>query len=179
MVEGYFLSKDGIISSKFEDGYFTVPADRSYSTIFNINNTTGNWNISGPIFSETHVHVQVHVGFTGVECSCSDVSVSSAATFDIQRTTAKGGSKINLTGHFISNSHAPGCFLALQSDFGSADVFRVSLRNDTSESFFDVIIGAPRSNYTLYVYDLEIGEHINTDPASTQDDKIYVTKSKF
>ena len=57
MVKGYFLSKNGNISSKLEDGYFTVPADRNYSTIFNINNTTGNWNISGPIFSETHIHV--------------------------------------------------------------------------------------------------------------------------
>ena len=75
MVKGYFLSKDGNIPSELEDGYFTLPANRNYSTIFNISNATDNWNISGPTFSEAYVHVHVGYSFTGVECSVMSVSL--------------------------------------------------------------------------------------------------------
>ena len=110
----------------------------------------------------------------------SDVCVSSAATFDVQSSRAESsGSHIILAGQFISNSRAPGRFVAMQGDYGSPDVFSVSLRNDTSEPNVVEKISAPRSNYTVYVYDLEIGEHINMDPASIQDDKIYVTQGKL
>ena len=79
MVEGYFLSEDGYKTSKLESGYFTLPANRNYSTtIFSI---TGNWNISGPNFSEAYVHVHtcIHVGyicsFTGFKCLVMSVSL--------------------------------------------------------------------------------------------------------
>ena len=108
----------------------------------------------------------------------SDVCVSSAATFDVQRTTVKGGSEIEVTVQFISNSRAPGCFVVLQGDYGSSDEFGVLMR-DASKPNVDVMIGAPRFNYAVYVYDLKIGEHINTDPASIQDDRISVTQGKL
>lgn len=75
MVDGYFLNKDGYTSSKLEGGFFTLPANGNYSTtIFNISNATGNWNISGPNFSEAYVHTCIHVGY-GVGCSVMSLSL--------------------------------------------------------------------------------------------------------
>ena len=84
-----------------------------------------------------------------------------------------------MTGQFISNSHAPGCFVVLQGNYGSPDEFRVLMRKDISKPDVKETIGAPCSNYTVYVYDLEIGEHIHTYPASIQDDRISVIQSKL
>ena len=96
MVESYFLSKDGDTASKLEDGCFTLPANRNYSTIFNVNNATGNRNISGPIFSEAYVHVHIHVGysFTGVVASFpgspSSVHIILHMTFDLPERNEGG-----------------------------------------------------------------------------------------
>ena len=97
-----------------------------------------------------------------------------AATFDVQNATVEGGSEIEITVHFISNSRAIGCFVVLQSDSGSPDEFRVLLRSGSDLTVTDMI-SVPPSTYTLYVYDLEEDGHVNKEPAILPEDKIHVT----
>ena len=100
--------------------------------------------------------------------------VSSAATFDVQSVTAKGGSAINMTGRFISNSHAPGCFVVLQCSDGSPDEFRVLLRNNSDLIMTNMSV--PPSTYKMNVHDLEEDGHINKMPAILSEDTIIVTR---
>ena len=68
-----------------------------------------------------------------------------------------------------------GCFVVFQSDnYGSADEFRVLLRSG-SDLFVTDDISVPPSTYTLYVYDLEEGVHINEMPAILPEGRIHVT----
>ena len=98
-----------------------------------------------------------------------------AATYDVQSATAEVmGSEIEMTLHFITNSHAVGSLVVLQSDSGSPDEFRVLLRSGSDLTVTDMI-SVPPSTYTLYVYDLEEDGHINREPAILPDDKIRVT----
>lgn len=57
---GYFLHDSTIYVKRPEEygGYFTLPANRSYSPIFEIKDGTRKWNISGTNFSKKHVHVR-------------------------------------------------------------------------------------------------------------------------
>ena len=103
------------------------------------------------------------------------MSISTAATFDVQSVIAKGGSEINVTGRFISNSHAPGCFVVLQCGDGSPDEFRVLLRNN-SDLIMTNMISVPPSTYTMNVHDLEKDGHINELPAILSEDTIIVTR---
>lgn len=101
------------------------------------------------------------------------VCVSSTATFDVQSVTAKGGDDINVTGGFISNSRALGCFVVLHGGDDSPDELRVLLRNNS-----DVTnkISVPPSTYTMSVHDLEEDGHINEISAILVEDKIIVTR---
>ena len=108
----------------------------------------------------------------------SDVCVPFAATFDIQNSTAEGGSKISMTGGFISNSSAMGCFLVLQCDNGSPDEFRVLLRNFL-ESIVDAEVDAPSSIYIMYMFDVEMNGDINPNPALINSTQTNVTRGKF
>ena len=97
------------------------------------------------------------------------------ATYDVRSAIAKiMGSEIEITVQFISNSHAMGCFVVLQSENGSHDVFRILLR---SGSKLDVtsVIGAPPANYIMYVYDLEEDGDINNMPAILVEEGVHVT----
>ena len=80
-----------------------------------------------------------------------------------------------MTGRFISNSHAPGCFVVLQCDNGSPDVFRVLQRN-SSNLIMTNMISVPPSTYTMNVHDLEEDGHINEIPAILVEGKIIVTR---
>lgn len=108
----------------------------------------------------------------------NDDYVSFIGTFDVQEASAKladeGGSMISMTGRFIINSRAPGCFLVLQGDYGSPDEFRVIPRN-TSVHIVNANIHVPPSTYKVYVYDVEKGGHINNMPAYMQFEKINLT----
>ena len=97
-----------------------------------------------------------------------------AATFDVQTATVEGGSEIEITVNFISNSLAMGCLVVLQSDSGSPDEFRVLLRSGSDLTVTDMI-SVPPSTYTLYVYDLEEDGHVNREPAILPEDRIQVT----
>ena len=100
------------------------------------------------------------------------------ATFDVQKSIARGGNEILITVQFISNSQAMGCFVVLQSNDDFLDVFRVILRNDTSQPNVTDVISTPPSNYTMYVYDLEKDGRINCKLADWQREYINVTEGK-
>ena len=69
---------------------------------------------------------------------------------------ANGPGTINVTGEFIANTTAKGCFIVLQSEEGSPDVFRALLLPDNpSTTVNSTINNVPPSKYTLFVYDLE------------------------
>ena len=109
----------------------------------------------------------------------SVVCVSSAATFDVQNTTAENGSQINMTGQFISNSRAIGCFVVLQCDYGSPDEFRVLIRADISNPIVATMVDAPPSTYKMYVFDVEMSGDINTNPAFIYPNEVDVTQGKL
>ena len=83
-----------------------------------------------------------------------------------------------MTAHFINNSIAMGCFLVLQCDDGSPDEFRVLLR-DILEVSMDAIVDAPSSNYTMYVFDVEMNGDINPKPAVINSTITSVTQGKL
>lgn len=148
-----------------EDGNVTLPANRNYSTTFEINGTR---NISGPNFSEIHVY------YSAVECSM--MCVFSAETFDVQHAIVEViGSEIEITVHFVSNSPVMGCIVVLQSDNSNDDEFIVILKKDA----VNVSRISPRpSNYTVYLFDLEIPEDRYIS-ASIQYTNIKVEPSKL
>ena len=66
---------------------------------------------------------------------------------------------IIVTGELITNSHAKGCFIVLQGNHNTADIYQVLSRN-----VYGTII-APSSNYTVYGYDIEDNALPNSLPA--------------
>ena len=77
-----------------------------------------------------------------------------AATFDIQELTATvdGVGAIVLTGELITDSRARGCFIVLQGNSSTADIFQAIQRNRQTVSG---TISAPPATYTVYGYDIE------------------------
>ena len=127
------------------------------------------------------LELYLYLGLNSVRYSlCSTVSTSYkcsyllAASYDVQHATAEVmGSEIEITLQFISNSHAVGGLVVLQSDSGSPDEFRVLLRSGSDLTVTDMI-SVPPSTYTLYVYDLEEDGHVNREPAILPEDRIHV-----
>ena len=72
---------------------------------------------------------------------------------------------INVTGEFITNSTARGCFLVLRSEDGSPDAFRALLRSQPDSALMGTIDDLVSSTYTLLVYDLEQSGLPNIHPA--------------
>lgn len=62
------------------------------------------------------------------------------------------GDRIAVAGNFITNSSARGCFIVLECNSYTADIFRALPREGQS---VNETIHAPNSNYTVYAYDLE------------------------
>ena len=80
---------------------------------------------------------------------------SFTATFDIQNFTAEGnGGGITVTGEFINNSSAKGCFIVLQCNESTADVYRAIPRNGLEQAVSETI-DVTSCNYTVYAYDIE------------------------
>ena len=68
----------------------------------------------------------------------------------------KDSGSITMTGELVTNTTAKGCFIVLQCEDESPDVFRAAPRPDKSTtSVISVITNVPPSNYTVIVYDLE------------------------
>ena len=89
------------------------------------------------------------------DCIILYVYIFPTATFDVQVFTASGeDSWITVTGEFINDTLATGCFIVIQSNSSTADIYRALLRQD-SEQTVSGNISVPPSVYTVYAYDLE------------------------
>ena len=88
-----------------------------------------------------------------------------AATFDLQNPSAiEENNSITVSGEFITNSRARGCFIAIESD-SYADRF-VAIQRKESEQVLTETIPVPPSSYIVYAYDLEqntLPHHIPAD----------------
>ena len=69
---------------------------------------------------------------------------------------------IVVEGELITDSRARGCFLVLQGNFSTADMFRVLQRN--GQRVFGSI-GVPLATYAVYGYDIEEDGLPNSTPA--------------
>ena len=99
----------------------------------------------------------------------------SAATFDIQNPTAsKDGSNIKVEGEFISGTFATGCFILIQCNDSTADIYRALLRQGSEQTVSEVI-SVPPSIYTVYAYDLEENALPNPLPAVSSGTPINIT----
>ena len=81
-----------------------------------------------------------------------------AATNDVQKTTAvaSGPGEIRVDGEFIEDTTAEGCFIVLQCEEESPDVFiALPLPDDAGTNVSITISSIPSSTYTMLVYDLE------------------------
>ena len=72
-----------------------------------------------------------------------------------------------MTGEFITDSRARGCFIVIICNASTADVFRALQQNDSSVTHIEDIINVPPSTYTVYAYDLEEDALPNPFPANT------------
>ena len=92
------------------------------------------------------------------------------ATFDVQNPTAEGnGSGITVTGEFITDSSAAGCFIVLQGNENTADTYRAIPRNGAKTIY------VPSGTYTVYAYDIEDDGLPYTLPANTPDNGLNIT----
>ena len=61
---------------------------------------------------------------------------------------------ISVSGTFITNSLARGCFLVIKDSSSDADIF-VAIEREGSEQVLTEPIPVPPSSYIVYAYDLE------------------------
>ena len=101
----------------------------------------------------------------------------SIATYDVQNPEATWSEDgMMVTGEFITDSRARGCFIVIISYEDTADVFRALQREDSSVTHIEEIINVPPSTYTVYAYDLEENALPNPFPANTtRSDTITIT----
>ena len=104
-----------------------------------------------------------------------------AATNDVQRAmaVASGPGEIRVDGEFIENTTAEGCFIVLQCEEESPDVFiALPLPDDAGTNVSSTIDNIPPSTYTMLVYDLEQDGLPNTHPAQTPSNTVTVDDGK-
>ena len=82
-----------------------------------------------------------------------------------------GGGKIKVTGNFINDSRAVGCFLAIQCNITSEIIF-ITLKRRGTEQQVSETLSLPSSNYTVYAHDLEEGAVINPHPANLDPENV-------
>ena len=95
------------------------------------------------------------------------------ATFDVQDPNVKPfrNGEVNVTGNFIKNSRAVGCFLAIQCNI-TTEIRFIALKRNGREQVVSENISLPSSNYTVYAHDLEEGAVINPHPANLDPDNV-------
>ena len=107
--------------------------------------------------------------------SMSMYTYFSTATFDVQTVTVKdNGSMIAVTGRFITDSYAKGCFIAIQFNETIADDYYVS-QNGLEQTRYKTIFNVPFPTYTLFAYDIEDDGLPNEMAAMIQEHDINVT----
>lgn len=80
----------------------------------------------------------------------------SAATFDVQSVIVEeNGSIIAVTGKFITDSYAKGCFIVVQFNGSIADGYYAIPRNGLEQTCYGAITHMASSSYTLFAYDIE------------------------
>jgi hypothetical protein len=92
----------------------------------------------------------------------------SFTTYDIQRATTSVNDRsngISMTGHFITNTKAKGCFIVLQPEDGSPDVFRILPRSENSVIVAGTIRYLQPSTYRTFIHDVEHNGNPNESPA--------------
>ncbi|CAI8038995.1 hypothetical protein GBAR_LOCUS21703, partial [Geodia barretti] len=92
----------------------------------------------------------------------------SFTTYDIQRATTSVSDRsngISMTGHFITNTKAKGCFIVLQPEDGSPDVFRILPRIGNSVIVSGIIRYIQPSTYRTFIHDVEHDGYPNESPA--------------
>ena len=99
------------------------------------------------------------------------------ATYDVQDPQVKplGGGEVNVTGNFINDSRAVGCFLAIQCNITTEIIF-IALKRRGREQEVTETISLPSSSYTVYAHDLEEGAVINHHPANLDPDNVPMIK---
>lgn len=65
-----------------------------------------------------------------------------------------GSGVVFLTGTFINETRATGCFVAIQSSPFSPDTF-FAIKRDRNNQFVYDLVFLPPASYNVYVYDLE------------------------
>ena len=81
-----------------------------------------------------------------------------------------------MTGEFITDSRARGCFIVIISNDNIADILRALQQKDSSVTHIEDVINVPPSTYTVYAYDLEENALPNPFPANTtSNDTITIT----
>ena len=109
----------------------------------------------------TYVCMYMYITITGAHGTSSEIErlcmCFFAATFDIQNSTAEGnGNGIIVTGEFITDSFAVGCFIVLQCNESTADIYRaIILSRNELEQTVSVTIDVPSATYKVYAYDIE------------------------
>ena len=101
-----------------------------------------------------------------------------AATYDIQRATTSVSDRsngISMTGHFITNTKAKGCFIVLQPEDGSPDVFRILPRIGNSVIVSGIIRYIQPSTYRTFIHDVEHDGYPNESPAIITNNTVTVT----
>ena len=61
---------------------------------------------------------------------------------------------ISVSGTFITESLARGCFIVIECDEDTADIF-VAIEREGTDQIVDESIAVPPSSYIVYAYDLE------------------------
>ena len=102
------------------------------------------------------------------------------ATYDVQNLMLESSESendgIKVTGKLITNSRARGCFIVLQGNSSTADIFQAIQRNGQTVSG---IISAPPATYTVYGYDIEETALLTPLPAAVLSVETYNTTSKY
>ena len=94
--------------------------------------------------------------------------INSAATFDVHNLSVTVGDDgvLEVTGELITDSRARGCFIVLQGNSSTADVFQIILSRELKVVSGTIIISPHLYFNTIYGYDLEENTLPNSTPAA-------------
>ena len=117
---------------------------------------------------------------TKIQCGINVCVYLSTATFDVQNVTVEeNGGSIAVTGKFLTDTFAMGCFIVVQFNESTADEFIALLRNESKQTVHKTI-NVLSSTYKLYAYDIEDNGLPNETPAIVQEHEKYIsTHCKF
>ena len=162
MIETLSLKNDETLED--EGNTYTLSANKYYySVYFDIETSAGSIVIHQDNFSK---EIKYFICMTCIilvkSCFMADYSkfnfllnVIITATFDLQNTSAvEEDNMISVSGTFITDSLARGCFIVIQCNEDTADIF-VAIERKGTDQIVNESIPVPPSSYIVYAYDLE------------------------